>query len=525
MVPPSMGSPHEHPSEPDKSVDVFEDDLDEQLEALTLGLRRYGGVSPAAAAVVDLSALPDDVAAIGSALRDAHGETAAAVELVEAFHISGGYGSLEQCLHESDDDDDGGAFAAFEALAPRRAGEADAATLRAALERHFLFSRRSRAVTDATLWAVEASTLRRSLAASSSLRLASFVESLNRVSLLAPLTARELAFVARNLKPRSFRDGERIIQQGDSDDRTFFILVDGHVVCEHENSEGAMKHIAALGPGDYFGELALLEKAPRAAHVTATGDATCVALAAEDFERAKLTARTMVRALRTVPALKDLSDDGLAAVSEVFKTRVKRRGLCLGRDAVVLRGDGVREVESAEIYHCTRERLRRRAVLDLDHTSVQRDIRVYGPEDVAVLPGDASNSSRCALGARVAVRGLAGELFLVPPGNFAADGVPGDAKAAVALAALRGDHPFVASLVGELSRGARRRWRSRASTSSPSPASTCPGAAAAAPTRPRRPTTSRASVPNATTGLGGPDQTFSSSATSKSIRVIFGRIE
>tara|TARA_B100000475_G_scaffold136957_1_gene100500 strand:- start:179 stop:355 length:177 start_codon:yes stop_codon:yes gene_type:complete len=34
----------------------------------------------------------------------------------------------------------------------------------------------------------------------------------------------------------------------------------------------------------------------------------------------------MVRALRTVPALKDLSDDGLAAVSEVFKTRVKRRG-------------------------------------------------------------------------------------------------------------------------------------------------------------------------------------------------------
>ena len=37
----------------------------------------------------------------------------------------------------------------------------------------------------------------------------------------------------------------------------------------------------------------------------------------------------MVRALRTVPALKDLSDDGLAAVSEVFKTRVKRRGLCV----------------------------------------------------------------------------------------------------------------------------------------------------------------------------------------------------
>ena len=45
--------------------------------------------------------------------------------------------------------------------------------------------------------------------------------------------------------------------------------------------------------------------------------------------QAKLTARTMVRALRTVPALKDLSDDGLAAVSEVFKTRVKRRGLCV----------------------------------------------------------------------------------------------------------------------------------------------------------------------------------------------------
>ena len=107
--------------------------------------------------------------------------------------------------------------------------------------------------------------------------------------------------------------------------------------------------------------------------------------------------------------------------------------------------------ESAEIYHCARENAF--AVvpsLDLDHTSVQRDIRVYGPEDVDVLDA-ASNSLRCAPGARVAVKGLAGELFLVPPGNVAADGVPGDAKAAVALAALRGDHPFVASLVGELS--------------------------------------------------------------------------
>ena len=492
-----------------ETVEELEEELDEQLEALTLDLARYdaAGDDSECGCPLDYGSLPEEVGAIAATLAAVAEETVAAVELVEAFHISGGYASLEKCLESDGDDDDGGAFRDFEALAtasgrgaevagrrPRVAeadgaregrgvslttveakGEETTARLRAALEGHFLFKHRSAEVSEAAiqgviddmfsvdvdrgervgdvcerargaffvveageveatlatgatvatlgpgatfgeaalfrcevraplevwatkdgtvLWAVRAETVRRSMAASSSLRLASFVESLNRVSLLSPLTARELAFVAQNLKPRSFRDGERIIAQGDEDDRTFYILVHGHADVGHENSDGASKHIASLGPGDYFGELALLEKAPRAAHVVANGDATCVALDAEDFERVlgslqeRLTARTMVRALKSIGSLRDLPDDALASVSEVFRTRVKRKGTVLFKEGDS--ADRVMIVRSGEVKlktkAGTRELLGPGHVICAASTSLFFDRRVSGRAPKARLP-------------------------------------------------------------------------------------------------------------------------------------------
>ena len=82
----------------------------------------------------------------------------------------------------------------------------------------------------------------------------------------------------------------------------------------------------------------MLESAPRGANVDAEGDVSCVALAAEDFERVlgslqvKLQERTLVRALRSVPLWSGLPDAPLKNVAAAFKTRKKKKGAVLQRE-------------------------------------------------------------------------------------------------------------------------------------------------------------------------------------------------
>ncbi|MEO8571453.1 MAG: cyclic nucleotide-binding domain-containing protein [Chloroflexota bacterium] len=59
----------------------------------------------------------------------------------------------------------------------------------------------------------------------------------------------------------------------------FFVIVAGgaHVVRDGER-------IATLGPGDFFGELSILDGRPRTAQVVADGPTSCLALASWDFE-------------------------------------------------------------------------------------------------------------------------------------------------------------------------------------------------------------------------------------------------
>lgn len=59
----------------------------------------------------------------------------------------------------------------------------------------------------------------------------------------------------------------------------FFVIVSGGVRVVRDGSE-----IARLGPGDFFGELSVLDGQPRVAQVIAEGPTTCLGLASWDFE-------------------------------------------------------------------------------------------------------------------------------------------------------------------------------------------------------------------------------------------------
>ncbi len=80
-----------------------------------------------------------------------------------------------------------------------------------------------------------------------------------------------------------YRDGEIIFRQGDSGDK-FYIVVSGQARAI-ERVRGEEKTAALLGPGRYFGELALIRSEPRTATLTAEGDLHLLSLQLEAFYR------------------------------------------------------------------------------------------------------------------------------------------------------------------------------------------------------------------------------------------------
>ena len=94
------------------------------------------------------------------------------------------------------------------------------------------------------------------------------VELLRRCTLFAALDEPTLASVGRALRSRRFRRNEVIFHQGDPGD-ALHVVASGAVKIFLASPEGDEAIIATLGPADFFGELSLLDGAPRSASATA----------------------------------------------------------------------------------------------------------------------------------------------------------------------------------------------------------------------------------------------------------------
>ena len=100
---------------------------------------------------------------------------------------------------------------------------------------------------------------------------------LRGVPMLAPLPMTILEQVAGDAVPVSYADGETIIRQGDAGN-CFYILATGRAEVSADGAERA-----AMGPGDSFGEIALLRNVPRTASVVAVGPVEGFAVGREAF--------------------------------------------------------------------------------------------------------------------------------------------------------------------------------------------------------------------------------------------------
>jgi hypothetical protein len=103
------------------------------------------------------------------------------------------------------------------------------------------------------------------------------VATLTRVPLFADLSAREAERVARLFKERRFSAGETVAKEG-AGGAAFFVIESGTAEVTVQG-----QHRATLGPGDHFGEIALLDEGARTATVTAVTDLVCQGVTAWDF--------------------------------------------------------------------------------------------------------------------------------------------------------------------------------------------------------------------------------------------------
>ena len=103
-------------------------------------------------------------------------------------------------------------------------------------------------------------------------------ELLDRFPLFAGLTPEQREVLVLHFEPAAAVPGDRIIQTGEQGDKVYF-------VAEGEVEVAVGSHRIKLGPGDHFGEMALVTGQPRAADVTATDYAKFATLSRRDFQR------------------------------------------------------------------------------------------------------------------------------------------------------------------------------------------------------------------------------------------------
>jgi CRP-like cAMP-binding protein len=92
----------------------------------------------------------------------------------------------------------------------------------------------------------------------------------------------DLDHLAEKASQVEFPAGHVIARQGEIG-TGFFVVIDGRVRVVRDG-----KVIATLGPGEFFGELSVLDRMPRTAMVSAEVPTTCLALASWDFDAALL---------------------------------------------------------------------------------------------------------------------------------------------------------------------------------------------------------------------------------------------
>jgi CRP/FNR family transcriptional regulator, cyclic AMP receptor protein len=153
---------------------------------------------------------------------------------------------------------------------------------------------------------------------------------LREVRLFKNIATPELSVLGGSLRERSLKRGQVLIREGDVGDE-MFLVQRGSMVISKSVTGRVEQVLARIGPGDFFGEMALFDRSPRSATVQSDSDASLLVLDREGLR--KLTEESPRAAAAFFHALVQVFIERLRAsgdlVAEVTRWGLEATGLDL----------------------------------------------------------------------------------------------------------------------------------------------------------------------------------------------------
>ena len=103
------------------------------------------------------------------------------------------------------------------------------------------------------------------------------IDHMRKVPLFRGMPDYALETVADRASETTFAEGETVTREGEPGE-TFYIVIEGHL---HVSKHGTL--VGELGPGDFLGEISLVDGGPRTATVTAIGPVQALVIRRADF--------------------------------------------------------------------------------------------------------------------------------------------------------------------------------------------------------------------------------------------------
>lgn len=110
------------------------------------------------------------------------------------------------------------------------------------------------------------------------------IEVLKKMNLFENLSGNELGKIENILRPQAFTKDAVIFKEGDPGDRCY-VIAKGEVRISKFIQNIGEEALAVLKPGEYFGEMALIDNYPRSAHAIAHTDVELLAINKPDLDK------------------------------------------------------------------------------------------------------------------------------------------------------------------------------------------------------------------------------------------------
>ena len=132
------------------------------------------------------------------------------------------------------------------------------------------------------------------------------IKPLKECELFRSLEDREIALLAKAVEEKTLAANTPLFYENMMGE-AMYVVSSGGIQLSKMLSEGNVKTLTTLGPGDYFGEMTLLETGPRSVSAIATADSTVLLLRRSEFqklmaEQPQIAIKVIIRMYQTLSA-------------------------------------------------------------------------------------------------------------------------------------------------------------------------------------------------------------------------------